>query len=797
MEPTMMKSRPIDTNKMFIIPLIIIFLTMILVGYLTFTFTARRFKDNMIENGTILAETMAHSIDDNLTYKENFIGLLDQKMLEVGYYIIDYRASLSDAYLASVMASFDLTNAYWYSPTGEVLYDASGDFIGWQAQPGDPIHDFMISGLDYYVEDIRKSTEDDLHYKFVYIRDTDGSFIQVGINAEIIYEITYHYEYQSIIEHFVEKNPELLYALVINTNYISVADTDTNEIGVDYSGDEAYALALSGTTNGDDWYYSELGETVLEVATPIYHNGDIIGILGVGYSYSNYYEIRNFLINIFFLLILSILTIYTFVQYRGVIKPLSKFSTDVENLDLNKVVYLEPVFKKSTISGLQVVFTELVNKIILKDEENKAIIARTSNLAFIDQLTGLPNRNACTEKLDDLCKSGEQTAVIYLDVDDFKSVNDTKGHYYGDMLIQNIANRLKSIEDENLYVSRHQGDEFLLLYTFTDYNKLDDIIESIKEQFKLPVEIEDSILYVEFSMGIAITKKDGNTSEVLLQKADIAMYEAKKKDKMSHVFFDEHMGEVLSRKNIILSTLNQAIIHDGFYLLYQPQVNIETNEIIGLEALLRLKDSNISPYEFIPIAETNRLINKIGRIVIEKVIIQQADWIKSGIEVPVYVNFSANQFQDNTILDFIEETLINHQVPPTLFGLEVTESTIISNRALTIKMLERLKSIGVKTAIDDFGSGQAGINYMTNFKVDMVKFDKSFSDKYLTKETIDIYHTILKLTHDLGFITLAEGIETQTQVDLLKKTDCYLVQGYFFYKPMHGEALFEILRRIV
>jgi len=191
------------------------------------------------------------------------------------------------------------------------------------------------------------------------------------------------------------------------------------------------------------------------------------------------------------------------------------------------------------------------------------------------------------------------------------------------------------------------------------------------------------------------------------------------------------------------------------------------------------------------------LINKIGRIVIEKVIIQQEAWMKANKKiVTTYVNFSANQLQDHSINEYIKDLLEHHHIPADMLGIEVTESTIVDNRSATIQTLSEMKKLGIKTAIDDFGSGQAGINYMTNFKVDMVKFDKSFSDKYLTEKNLKIYHTLLKLTHDLGFITLAEGIETQEQIDLIKKTDCSIVQGYYYYKPQNPEFITTILLNI-
>ena len=789
----MKNTRPINTRQMFIVPLIVLFIVTISVGLTTFYFTANRFKQTMITSGTVLAETLSVGISNDIKHKENYLSSLNSTLISAGNYIIANRDLITNEYLNEIANTFILTNIYWYNAEGLLLNDANDEFVGWTPSIGDPIYTFMHSGFNVYIEDIRKGTDNDQYYKFIYIKDFDGYFIQVGINANQIKELIQHFEFQYIIEQFVANNSGLLYALIIDTNFITIADTDIDEIGADYSGDDDYKKVLSGITLGSDWYYEKQNEVILEISTPIYHYGDIIGILGIGYSYHDYYEIRAFLSLIFVFLILIIMVFYASVQYARVINPLKQFSKKIENVDLENITEIASGNVHGVLSGLNLIFTDLITKVFEKEKENKDIIRRVTDLAFTDQLTQLPNRNAILKMLRNMCKSNNKLAVIYIDIDDFKTINDTRGHSYGDVLIQHIAYRLVQVQIEGLFVSRHQGDEFLVIYTYDDNYLLEELIEEIKKQFNTPIEIEGSSLFVEFSMGIALYPKDGKSPEELLHKADVAMYEAKKEDKMTHMFFNDEMSAQLNRRNEVLQELNDAIINDGFQILYQPQVDIDKNEVVGLEALLRIKGSTISPYEFIPIAEQNRLINRIGRIVIAKVIIQLNEWINLGIKiVPTYVNFSAIQLQDQTISDFIINQLNSLNVPAEMFGVEVTESTIIDKRELTINTLMQMKSIGIKTAIDDFGSGQAGINYMTNFKVDIVKFDKSFSDRYLNEKNIEVYLTILKLTSELGFITLAEGIETKEQVELLKNTSCKLVQGYYYYKPQKPEIITEI-----
>jgi diguanylate cyclase (GGDEF)-like protein len=792
----MKKTKPINVQKMFYVPLIVFFIITAILGLITYNFIANRFKEEMISSGSALAETLSVGISDKIEHKKFYLATLDSTLISAGNYIIKNRDLISNEYLHQIAESFVLTDIYWYNSDGLLLNDANDEFVGWTPVIGDPIYTFMHSGLDMYIEDIRRGTEDDRHYKFVYIRDIDGYFVQVGINADHIHELTQKFEYQYVLEQFVANNSELLYALIVDKNFISIADTDIDEIGVDYSGDESYEKVLQGHTVSSNWYYEKLGDEVLEISTPIYYNGEIIGIFGIGYSYQNYNIIRIFLFSTFSVLILSIMSIFAVIQYVRVVKPLNQFSKKIETISIENTIEIKDEKDYGVLSGLNGIFTDLLSNFIKKRDENRKIIHEMTELAFVDQLTKLPNRNACIQLLTDLCVNGNQLSVIYLDIDDFKSINDTRGHTFGDVLIQRIADRFIQIQTKDTLVFRHQGDEFLIVYKFTDDEKIQYLIEETKKMFSKPIKIDESSLYINFSIGLARYPLDGKSVEQLLHYADLAMYEAKKEERMSYVIFNDEISKRSIRKNEVLTKLKDAISNDGFYILYQPQMDIQKNEVIGLEALLRLKDSNISPYEFIPIAEQNRLINNIGRIVIEKVIKQQRIWKDLGIKiVPTHVNFSAIQLQDMKIIDYIQKLLEEYDIQPEMFGVEITESTIIDKRELTIDTLMRMKSVGIKTAIDDFGSGQAGINYMSDFKVDIVKFDKSFSDRYLNQENIEIFLTILKFTSDLGFITLAEGIETKEQVDLLKDTSCKLVQGYYYYKPQQSQVIVEILSK--
>lgn len=764
-------------------------------GYLTYRYTLGLFQAEMTQSGSILVENLSTTMSNNQTQKDDFIDSIDSLLLSVGTTVINQRELITNDYLSELASAFILTDIYWYNSEGLLLNDANDEFVGWTPSIGDPIYNFMHSGLDVYVEDIRKGTEDDRYYKFVYIKAEDGYFVQVGCKADVIYQLTEAYEYQNVLDQFIEMHNELLYALVVDTNYIAIADTDEEEIGVDYTGDPVYESVLLGNTIASDWYYEKIDETVMEIATPIYDGDTVIGILAIGYSYENLNAMKKVLFSTFLSLTIFFISIFIVIVYVKMVSPLRKIGKTVEKIDINHITHRDLSKKYGSFNKLNNLLTNLINKVYDKNQENEKIINEISQIAYTDELTNLPNRSSTLKKLTEWCVEGNQVSLIYLDIDKFKNINDVKGHNYGDMVLKKIGEKLNSLSIDNIFVSRNIGDEFIITCKFINKNELNNILEKLKEIFSQKIKIDDSAVLIEFSIGVALYPIDAQTPQELLRKADMAMYEAKKINKMSYYVFDHKIEEKIKRNHQVLDALKDAILNDGFTILYQPQINIDSEEIVGLEALLRITDSNISPYEFIPIAEQNRLINKIGRIVIEKVIAQQAIWRSEGKTlVPIYVNYSPNQLYDITLMDFIKDVLAKHSLESNLLGIELTESTVIDNREETIKVLMEMKSMGIKTAIDDFGSGQAGINYLTDFKVEMVKFDKAFSDQFLKEDKLDIYYTILKLTDKLGFVVLAEGIEKKEQIDLLKSTSCRIVQGYYYYKPSKQDIIFNLLK---
>lgn len=409
-------------------------------------------------------------------------------------------------------------------------------------------------------------------------------------------------------------------------------------------------------------------------------------------------------------------------------------------------------------------------------------------LAYHDPLTNLPNRRRFTECLDSAIAGNKTGAVIYLDIDNFKRINETMGHVYGDKVLIGITKRLEALAAKDIFISHFSGDEFLILVESGD--DLENIRRFIAELLKIfdgPVFIEGNNVEISFSIGVSMFPYDSTDSDQLIMNADTALYEVKRTGKNGYKFFDISMTEHLMKKAGIELQIKEAIENDGFKILYQPQVRLDNGEIAAYEALVRLKNNTATPAEFIPIAEDNGSIIKIGRIVTEKVIEQLASWQLKGYPLrAVSINFSALQLYDTEYLDFLLETLSKHNVAAKFIEIEITESIFLDSKELALEFLKRLRDQGIKTSIDDFGTGYSSLSYLTFLPLDKIKLDRSLNVKFLEIENIKVMDSIISLAHSLDLEVVAEGIETREQFRRLKDGRCDYIQGYYFSMPLEA-----------
>lgn len=434
--------------------------------------------------------------------------------------------------------------------------------------------------------------------------------------------------------------------------------------------------------------------------------------------------------------------------------------------------------------------------LIASEKELKAKVEKINSqkryinfLAEHDPLTNLPNRRLFNEMLTQTIESGKSGAVLMLDLDNFKGMNDTLGHIFGDKVLRHISKKLEDMAGPNLFISRFGGDEFTLLYEMDDVN--DDLTELINKLFEVISEkfyIDQTDVKVEFSIGISKFPNDSTNINDLIMYADMALYDVKENGKNGYSFFNEGMAKHIIYRQSIKNILNEAVEYDGFKMVYQPQVEIPSGEIIGYEALIRLKKHKISPTEFITLAEEDSTIIKIGRIVVKLVVEQMNKWKEIGLELkPISINFSTIQLQDHAYKRFLFEQLEKYNIDPKLIVIEITESIFLENKDATINFLNELRASGIKIAVDDFGTGYSSLSYLTFLPIDTIKLDRSLNVKFLELENIAVMDSLIALAHSLNLKVVAEGIEEREQVKRLIVGKCDIIQGYYFSGPLEAD----------
>jgi len=427
--------------------------------------------------------------------------------------------------------------------------------------------------------------------------------------------------------------------------------------------------------------------------------------------------------------------------------------------------------------------------------------AKLTHLAHHDPLTDLPNREAIATlvqgSIERAREQGRQLALLFVDVDNFKTINDSLGYAAGDELLQAIAGRLKQAIRGADTVSRQGGDEFIM--TLPDLDSQDTAItvaRRMQEIVSQPIQLRDMQLITSLSIGIALFPRDGDDFSALLRKAELAMQRAKSTGRNSYCLFDEQMNVNTHERLGIEQDLRQALVRSEFVLHFQPIVDLTANKLVGAEALLRWHHPErglLGPDLFIGVAEQSGLITEIGEWVLNEACHEAARWQRQGARgLAVSVNLSTVQLHRGDLEAIIAQALVASALPPALLELELTESMLLEKSDSFIQRLRSLKQLGVKLSIDDFGTGYSNLSYLQRFQVDKLKIDKSFVTNLSSNEpNRAIVTAIIQMAHSLKLKTTAEGIEHQVVKTILKSLGCHFGQGYLFAKPMPAE---EFLR---
>ncbi|MGF9977937.1 EAL domain-containing protein [Viridibacillus arvi] len=451
--------------------------------------------------------------------------------------------------------------------------------------------------------------------------------------------------------------------------------------------------------------------------------------------------------------------------------------------------------KQGEVTNYCGVFSDLTEQKGVEDELEKR--------AMTDSLTGVSNRFAYTERMRVLLESSStrsyQHAVLFLDLDRFKQINDTLGHAVGDYLLVEVVKRIQSLLKNKDILARYGGDEFVITLTNIHHpREAVHLAEMIIQLLEQPFAVEDQNLYVSTSIGISIYPHDGDDTEVLLTKADKAMYFAKQNGRGQFSFYFDELQTDSKRVLLLDNELRKAIENDSFELHYQPKVSVTTGAIVGVEALVRWHNEKlgfVSPGEFIPYAEETGLIIPISECIINRAC---QDYIKLKSQniknMPIALNISSIHFHQSNFIESITQILERNNCPAHYFEIELTERTVMNSEKETIRKLVLLKQLGFKLSIDDFGTGYSSLSYLVQFPLNYLKIDRSFIQHICSLDDKQaVVDAIIQMAHRLHMKVIAEGVEQREQVQLLRKMGCDMIQGYYYSKPLPLDEFTEFL----
>ncbi|MFJ7734395.1 EAL domain-containing protein [Lysinibacillus sp. NPDC097231] len=442
------------------------------------------------------------------------------------------------------------------------------------------------------------------------------------------------------------------------------------------------------------------------------------------------------------------------------------------------------------------IFTDLSERKIVENELEKRLLT--------DSLTDVSNRFAYIERMDSLLESTStishsvQHAVYFLDLDRFKQINDTLGHAVGDTMLVEVAKRIKSLLKNKDIIARYGGDEFIITLTnVKNVKEAAKFAEKIIGIIEQPMEIDGQNIFISTSIGISMYPADGESTEELIHCADRAMTYSKKNGLNGYSFYFDELQTDSQRVLLLDSELRRAIENREFELHFQPKISMENEQIQGVEALVRWNSERlgfVSPAEFIPYAEETGLIIPLSEVIIEKACEAVIEMQQCGRKTPIALNISSIHFKQQNFLDSIQTILGRYNTPASNFEIEVTERTVMNSANETVSKLVRLKQLGFKISIDDFGTGYSSLSYLVRFPLDFLKIDRSFIQHICSlDEKQAVVDAIIQMSHRLKMKVVAEGVEQAQQVDILRKMNCDIIQGYYYSKPLPLQELIEFM----
>jgi diguanylate cyclase (GGDEF)-like protein len=832
------KNTTVNKYKLIYMELFIGFMAIFIISLVTYLTSKNLLLEQMKQNGLNLAKQTVLQVEGNATSLEMVNGMIEDKIRAAEKIVSMNGKNINDDLLKRICGDLKVDEICWYSPEGEIIYSNLQPNLGWKPPIGHPVENFRISDKSELMEEIRQDSVSGDYVKYGYLRNDDGTFIQVGIKANEVESLTEKFTYQTLVEKLaVEEN--VAHVILVSKDLKTIADSNIKNIGNVYSNNQEQEIqeALNNKISTKESYGKETGKKEMTIYVPVNKDRNVTNVLILSYSTEKvYYYIYMLAIRLSIIAIIVILGLL-WIKNKNIIKPVNRLDQCINEIDIeNNIKYRIPLEEGDTFFGIASSINNILDKtssyfnelkeyeeelqasndeisatyqqLAASEEELRAqyeeiqdytqklenLQEELKHIAYYDFLTDLPNRRMFIKKLEEEISENKFGAVMLMDIDNFKGINDTLGHSYGDKVLIKVAEELKNYKDEKIFVSRFGGDEFFILFEGEeDIVKIENYVKHITDIFRNKLLIENEEIYISCSLGITLYPRDSREVSQLLMNADVAMYKVKNTGKNNYMFFNEQMTEKLQDQIKIERILREAIKKDEFKLLYQPQVCTFTGEVVGFEALLRLKNYSISPAQFIPVAEETGIIIEIGRWVTKEAIKQMSTWKRKGLTLkPVAINFSAKQLNDLKYIEFFKNTLEEMDIEAKYIDIEITESIFLEKKEETLEFINELKSLGVKISLDDFGTGYSSLSYLTFLPVDKIKLDKSLNDKFLELENVKVTDSLVSLAHSLNLEVVAEGIEHTAQYKYLKVAGCNYIQGYLFSKPLEVEQAEKI-----
>ncbi len=705
------------------------------------------FKDDAVDAARSYSFSLKKS-DEAATIIES---LLDERLVAAGKTVMLVKKSFSQTAVKALADSLEVDQVCVYDSSGTIIYSNIDSYVGWKAESGHPVHDFIISGKDVSLDKIRADTISGEYYKYAYYKLASGEFVQIGISAMEVRKVLGDFEVGKIIDELNE-DPDIDQISLINKEQIILESSKPETIGTRIDIPEAAAAVYEGKETGS---IVRSGSNILYNSfIPLRRAGEIIGVL------------------------------YVSSQER-------------------EAAYLAAIELKNSIWILAIVLLSTGGIVLMLYKNSRNYI----RLAYYDQNTGLPNQESLLYFLDGLRKEEKWTGgIMMLNFSYLTNLSLLYGSDYAEKVFAEIAFKVKKIIENECTVFRTSRDR-LIIYceNFVFGNETCFELNRISDLFK-NVTFSDQNIYVPVEIGIAQLTEGEADPQKLLRKALIAMSRTKENGGVSYQYFNSEMEALIERENIIEKEILTSIKdeEDGkegsVNAFFQPQTDAVTKKITGFEALARMKSGtlgNVSPAEFIGIAERKRLITPLTKLIIKKT----SEFIRqmketSGKAVHVAVNISGADLMRSDFIEDLTALVDNLGIEMSDLEFEITESLFMDDFAMSNEKLGFLRDAGALISLDDFGTGFSSLSRLRDLNVDIVKIDKMFIDNILVKNKDElIIPDIISMAHKVGLKVIAEGVETEAQRDYLVEAECDTIQGYLFSRPVKSSEALEMLLR--